>query len=485
MAEYYDHYDDYDDHYPYPNASTSPEPLYPDSDGFHYDHWHHLHPADHYTYTDDPQLGYEYADDGDDPYAFAEVYADGSAGYTADADEVADVADYDAQHIPYGVDHDMYNSDHPPYEDDGTMTLEYGQPGYWEEYHRRRDEILYGTPPTPHLPDVYFSHEGLPEPAEERVCGEEATWEAEEELQYAEACAYSAAAHVKAEELALEPDAEPAPVPSIEDLEAAYVRGELQEHEVDAWLEVIKEMREIEEEERRIAAEGYFWDEETGDYVQSFEPELEPAPMPSSPPPSPIPAVLSQPIPHHMRSSRPTHTHRDLYPSHFPRSRLPPKPPHYRPLPYVLRGPLARRGHHYQPRSPRPPPRRPSPTTRHDNAPHIKNPRALAITSEIRAPPSLSTRDADATSSASVPTPPAFVDGSRCSPDTAVIDPANVPLPPSPPPVFAALVQAQIDPSGVPKPPKIAATIARSGPTRAVAANRKNALRRLAKKGKG
>ena len=161
-----------------------------------------------------------------------------------------------------------------------------------QEYHRRRDEILYGTPPTPHFPDAYFSHEGLPEPAEERVCGEEATWEAEEELQYAEACAYSAAAHVKAEELALEPDAEPAPVPSIEDLEAAYARGELQEHEVGAWLAVIEEMREIEEEERRIAAEGYFWDEATGEYVQSFEPEIEPylCPFYHPHPPSPLSA---------------------------------------------------------------------------------------------------------------------------------------------------------------------------------------------------
>ncbi|KAJ6524253.1 hypothetical protein DFH09DRAFT_1329542 [Mycena vulgaris] len=232
MAEYYDYYDDYDDHCHYSNTSTSPEPFYHDSEDFHYDHWHHPHPADHYVYTDDPRLGDDYADDSYDPYAYAaEVYADGSGGYDdVDVDDVDNVAEYDEQRIPYGADHDTYTSEHAMYEDDGTITIEYGQPGYWEEYYRRRDEIIYGPLAMPHLPDDYYSHDGLSESAEEkRVRGEEAAWEVEDELQYVEACT------VLAEELeGFEPD-----------------------------TELAEEMREIEAEERRIAAEGYFWDEET------------------------------------------------------------------------------------------------------------------------------------------------------------------------------------------------------------------------------
>ncbi|KAJ7657073.1 hypothetical protein B0H17DRAFT_1145993 [Mycena rosella] len=369
MAEHYDYDDYHDDHFPYPDTSTPSDTYYPDSEDLHYNHCPHA--TDHYTYTDDPWPGDNCADDSYDPYAYAGTYT---------RTPVADVAEYDTQHIPYGVDHDTYTPVHAPYENDGTMTLEYGQPGYWEEHHRRWDEIIYGTPLTPHFPDAYYSHEGVTEPAEE-------------ELQYAEACAYSTATHAQAEARRARARHRACT--------AAYARGELQEHEVDTWLEVIEEMHEIEAEERRIVAEGYFWNEATAHSA-------------------PYALVASS-----LRSP-------DSYPSHFPRPRPPPKPPCHRPLPFVMRGPLARQGHHYQPRfTIKPRLRRLSPTAYHANDLHIKNPHALATTSDSRTPPSPFTRDADATLSASVSTPPAIADDSRCSPDTAVVDPASIPLPSS------------------------------------------------------
>ncbi|KAJ7486898.1 hypothetical protein FB451DRAFT_1535137 [Mycena latifolia] len=46
------------------------------------------------------------------------------------------------------IDSEVFNSHNPNCEeggDAGCMEIAYGEPGYWEEYHRRRYEILYGS----------------------------------------------------------------------------------------------------------------------------------------------------------------------------------------------------------------------------------------------------------------------------------------------------------------------------------------------------
>ncbi|KAJ7160537.1 hypothetical protein C8R43DRAFT_947748 [Mycena crocata] len=91
----------------------------------------------------------DYGDYGFAPAAFYTEVNDTHPYYEGGAYDVAP-AGYDEPPDEYTCDEEEpYASDGAYYEeveaDDGLMETEYGEPGYWEEYHRRRYEILYGS----------------------------------------------------------------------------------------------------------------------------------------------------------------------------------------------------------------------------------------------------------------------------------------------------------------------------------------------------
>ncbi|KAJ7154881.1 hypothetical protein C8R43DRAFT_1235155 [Mycena crocata] len=83
-------------------------------------------------------MAVHYDDYGD----YGGAYDVAPAGYDEPPDEYTrdEFALYEEE--PYASDGAYYEEVEA---DDGLMETEYGEPGYWEEYHRRRYEILYGS----------------------------------------------------------------------------------------------------------------------------------------------------------------------------------------------------------------------------------------------------------------------------------------------------------------------------------------------------
>ncbi|KAJ6564919.1 hypothetical protein DFH09DRAFT_1082028 [Mycena vulgaris] len=217
-------------------------------------------------------------------------------------------------------------------EETGTMQIAYGEPGYWDEYHRRRYEIIYGSdcgeeelPETscdeyddavevpgtggscdvPNVSgDCAASEWAVSDGAESEAIAWEAAWErgpliGENELDWAvamdawrqrieadeESCeeditddfvSYAPApdeesVHVPAlEYLEDHLDAAPAPL-TLEELQASYDRGEIPEDDRDECARLLGELWVCELEDQRLIAAGYVWNEELGDYVHPAE----------------------------------------------------------------------------------------------------------------------------------------------------------------------------------------------------------------------
>ncbi|KAJ7815463.1 hypothetical protein B0H13DRAFT_1924163 [Mycena leptocephala] len=107
MAVYYDEYGDY----AYENEFLDHPELAYDADPHHCDAGYFLAPADYYESCDE----YSYRD-AHPTFDNCEPYASSGSGYK-------DVEKTNA----------------------GCMRIAYGEPGYWEEYQRRRYEIIYGA----------------------------------------------------------------------------------------------------------------------------------------------------------------------------------------------------------------------------------------------------------------------------------------------------------------------------------------------------
>ncbi|KAJ7343902.1 hypothetical protein DFH08DRAFT_937686 [Mycena albidolilacea] len=586
MATYFDNYDYYDhqrpsfDHY---------EPLYSEStyDDVAADWYHGQQYLGCDTDAEEALHGYEYLPAGysDEPPLSEERYED-SCAFDNDEASYGDLVPGAQRDGVQAVSADAAPED---YADDGTMTIPYGQPGHWEEPH-----------PTHHFSDVYYARHGVSSELQEYLEAWHSALDAAEAEREAAERQDGEYEHAEVEEQelveqvmfhgALERDAidkqdfarecsevafeepEPHDVPSaittLEDLELAYARGELQEHELDTWLQVLEDLREveaeIEAEECKIAEEGYFWDEKSaraktqqltgtkcvgeawagigsesesesgGESASESDlnctkwgkvmrivgvrvvfiwgaqgtieeredgggewrkwicgshgkratmrvnesPFIQPAgvePPPPAPPPRRvhIAARASKPMRRNLRTAFYTAPVRS--------------PPHRRAL---ARIPTRTRGSFTHQAFRQRPPLQPTSRIRHPG-PHVDTP-------PIKIPQVTKTKAAKHQGvqttavqavgkmpSAPRSTPPAVDDDSRCRPATAVIDPANIPLPPSPPPRFSTLVPSETDAPRVPKPPKIAAALLRLAATDFTAQTRKNALRRLAKKGKG
>ncbi|KAJ7124045.1 hypothetical protein C8R43DRAFT_1135637 [Mycena crocata] len=296
---------------------------------------------------------YDYGD-----YAYEPTYFDSELACDTNSRHY-DSAGYDFSPAETYVPHSEYNDREHTYEcyepedvqgtdyeaveeaDYGLMQTEYGQPGYWEEYHRRRYDILYGSDfeNVEGLPDVYddathvaFETAPAPDPydesdavshTEEMVVvegiedGEKCIFEAEasdedellawrelwnrgppigeNELAWAEAMdmwrqrieadvhsgeespgegvfppepvlheeLISAAAHAYID-AAVDDDASPL---SLDELQAAYDRGEIPEEDREECARMLGELWACELEDQRLLVAGYVWDDELGEYV--------------------------------------------------------------------------------------------------------------------------------------------------------------------------------------------------------------------------
>ncbi|KAJ6563279.1 hypothetical protein DFH09DRAFT_1082338 [Mycena vulgaris] len=304
MAVYYDEYGDYD---PGPAAFYHPD------------------------FSDDPETGY-----GDSP-AYDTFY--GEAQYDPDERQFYEPC----EEYGYAVGHaDCYPS-HPQVleraeyvetscGDAECMEIAYGEPGYWEEYHRRRYEIIHGLDCEEVAESPYVSEnngevvggapfsEGLYDDVAVEVADVDAEaaglleveveawqvmWERgprvgenENELAWAEAMEAwrqrletdlkneEGVADVPESDIsALVPSDDESPAigdtpdphesiaapETLEELQAAYDHGQIPEADREECGRLLGELWACELGDQRLLAAGYVWDEELGKYVHPVE----------------------------------------------------------------------------------------------------------------------------------------------------------------------------------------------------------------------
>ncbi|KAJ7123906.1 hypothetical protein C8R46DRAFT_1050302 [Mycena filopes] len=336
--------------------------------------------------------------------------------------------------------------------DDRCMEISYGEAGYWEEYHRRRYEIIYGEDSVP---------------------------VAESELEELVAPTASADAG---------PDPRDAPPWTLAELQAAYDSGDMVEEDLEECAQMLEQWRAAE-------AAGYVWDPQTGEWLHQSDDQdnLSLHDGYSFCPPTNFASddavhhvgELAQLLPTKSTSggtlSLPTS------PSTTPST--PVKSATLTAKNQSQKSPRKRtaRRKAFPPRS-LPQPRRPGRSTRF---------RAQRVVRSSHRPAGITMGPASGA------TPPSVRDGRRCSPHTVPIVPAAVHLPRVPaPPDIPATVNASFVASGwspdvvvIPraaKPPDIRhvpAYPSATGDTKEnlspSARRRRNAMRRIAKKGKG
>ncbi|KAJ7155196.1 hypothetical protein C8R46DRAFT_1117173 [Mycena filopes] len=412
--------------------------------------------AVYYRYFD--EYGHELAPAGDFDHNYDDHddYGDSTGVTSLDVDDTPAMepyVSYDDYHYPNGGDY------HPPApaaeyessEDDATcrndygcMETVYGEAGYWEEYHRRRYEIIYG---------------------------EDSVGVAESELN-----------------VPTDPDPVDAPPWTLAELQAAYDSGDMVEEDLEECAQMLEDWRAAE-------AAGYVWDPQTGEWLHQSDDQddLSLHDGYSSCPPT---EIASDDVVHHVGDlalllpTKLTSGGTLSLPTSPPTTPSTPaksdmltakNPPQKSPRKRTARRKVS------PPRTP-PQPRRPGRSTRF---------RAQRVVRSSHRPAGITMGPASGA------TPPSVRDGRRCSPHTVPIVPAAVHLPRVPaPPDIAATVNTSFVASGrspdvvvIPraaKPPDIRhvpAYPSASGDTKQnlspSARRRRNALRRLAKKGKG
>ncbi|KAJ7475016.1 hypothetical protein FB451DRAFT_1465440 [Mycena latifolia] len=290
MAIYYDEYGDYS----YDAATFDHQDFFYDTDP-------------HYCDTSSDTTPAEYSEPYSTEYAYEEAHLTDSQVYTSHS------SDYEAEE-----------------EDTGCMETAYGEPGYWEEYHRRRYEILYGADPGDELGSAetpadasepvcdvvelalhgaaadspYNEHE-YEESAEFHSVEEDEAlawqdmWErgplvGENELAWAEAMEawrQRIESDEQSSEESTSEDADPyesasdeefvlsmTPAhveslddvpepPTLEELQASYDRGDIPESDREECARLLGELWACQLEDERLLAAGYVWDEEMGEYI--------------------------------------------------------------------------------------------------------------------------------------------------------------------------------------------------------------------------
>ncbi|KAJ7127558.1 hypothetical protein C8R43DRAFT_957763 [Mycena crocata] len=286
----------------------------------------------------------DYGDYGFAPGAFYPDVNDTHPYYEGSAYDVAP-AGYDEPHDEYAHDEfeptlyeeEPYASDSAYYEeveaDDGLMEIECGQPGYWEEYQRRRYEIIHGTDsaeveyPDASGDDAELVLDGTvqgdrryteldvdaveqysvdaaavtsgdddgksswmavwdlgPPIGENEVAWAEAmdVWRqriasrvtehsyepdcAEESVTYAPPPAACVVDHVVELGVAEQPPMEDALL-SLEELQAAYDRGEIPDEDREECARMLGELWACELEDQCLLAAGHVWNDELGEYM--------------------------------------------------------------------------------------------------------------------------------------------------------------------------------------------------------------------------
>ncbi|KAJ6487066.1 hypothetical protein DFH09DRAFT_1377801 [Mycena vulgaris] len=304
MAAYYD-YDDYYD--PHQAAFDPPEHFYSD---YSYDTDHNQHPTEDYQPAFfDPQ---KLTNAGDSDYCDA-----AHTEYDVPREEYT----YEYEHQPRVFGDAEYTGTENA--EAGGMEIAYGEPGYWEEYQHRTYEIIYGSDSgedqngvvPAEAVEVAFDAVALCRPYDENdaaqaVCAlsveedEARAWEVmwergpligEDELAWAETMEewrqriqadeeraaddpglYGSApeelcVHGSPAEQVEEPLVGDATPQTLEELQAAYDRGDILEENRGECARLLGELWACELEDQRLLAAGYVWDEELGDYVHSAE----------------------------------------------------------------------------------------------------------------------------------------------------------------------------------------------------------------------
>ncbi|KAJ7675654.1 hypothetical protein DFH06DRAFT_1170132 [Mycena polygramma] len=276
-----------------------------------------IEPPDHQDFTSDTEVYYDVP---------AEQY------------DLGDQYGYEGEHAD--VHTDVYGAvlhiEEPAYyeeescDDCGCMEIAYGEPGYWEEYERRRYEILYGDDAGEVLEECSVVDEAAFETAappfpraasedsaqsvleEMRHSGDEDAWtaawdlgprEGENELDWAESMEVwrqhlvedvrgsvpshnvapddyadlfsdeSLAPAAACQGVEVEPQCDIRSQPTLEEMQELYDRGAIPEAEREDCARMLHELWACELEDQRLLAAGYVWDEETGEYVHPAEPD--------------------------------------------------------------------------------------------------------------------------------------------------------------------------------------------------------------------
>ncbi|KAF8199241.1 hypothetical protein K438DRAFT_1823308 [Mycena galopus ATCC 62051] len=524
---------------------------------------------------------------------------------SSDGADFEEVHETPYEHALYASQHcDTRVSDGVNYEDrepvnGGCMEIEYGQPGYWEEYHRRRYEIIYGSeageeeeeileasdgvgdlrpdPPAMYEGSVSLGQDDAAEVADseegESVHAWNEVWErgplpGENELAWAEAMeAWRQRIEVNGDSgdessadsfIPYVPESDTefihtsteelrdivSPLPTLEELQASYDRGEIPEEDHEEGVRLLGELWACELEDQRLSAAGYVWNEELGEYIHPAEPAeydtdkedfvaaylvthavCEVQHLAELTPPVPIPVIPHRLVPARVfpRRSFPLSSRRPFSLSKPKFTKRPffarmQTPPLRRPFIPKARPPPAktRKRHHVPPHASRSMPRDPPP---HMDTNTKTSPLAAVFSAE----------NAAAMAPAPSATPPPVVDDSRCSlgtvPIVAVevlvpkepvppdipstpsatslpsskdspVDTVLIPKEPGPPNIHATTISMSavparttvpnsVVPTPVPKPPNIPpVALPQLKDLSASAQRRRNAQRRIAKKGK-
>ncbi|KAJ7160538.1 hypothetical protein C8R43DRAFT_1176771 [Mycena crocata] len=331
----------------------------------------------------------------------------------------------------------------------------------------------------------------------------------------------------------VEPTLDEAPPMTLEELQAAYDRGEIPEEDRVECARMLGELWACELEDQRLIAAGYVWDDELGEYVhpdgsdssEEYDAEEEDVVwvQHADVPDLPLTTLAGA----HTPSFSSHHTPLPELPKHqlaprrrFPRSAKLKSPLAFRNLPRAPRSKLRRRPNKGR-------------TTVTNNVKRDLPPHRALVVSSAQTPPAIvAVKSPASIDPAPSATPPPVVDDSRCSLATvsiaavAVLDPKDpvppdiptslaaaltdnhlvpdaviIPRKPEPPNIrLAAATSSSVSSSvpvrisvtdtvlrvAVPKPPKIAIPAAARVAALSTSAQRRgNAQRRLAKKGKG
>ncbi|KAJ7934531.1 hypothetical protein B0H13DRAFT_2305624 [Mycena leptocephala] len=310
------------------------------------------------------------------------------------------------------------------------------------------------------------------------------------------------------------------PAPTLEELQTSYDCGEIPQEYREECANILADQWEFELEDQQLLDAGYVWNEEMGEYVQSVETELPDNSIGeyalsvphlnsilvrdvlqiASIPPRPVFVAPSHRVNNpQRRTARPA-----FYKA--PTRRFSPTPPRLWRRPPAAR--FAGQSRPFFPRSQ--PPRHSRVSADRDTKKRNQPPNLPRVTSAPSPSASIRTpANVVATiGPASRATPPAVADNSRCSLDTVPLVAADVhaqkePVPPDIPASAFPSIAGPPSPAVVciprrPKPPNIRNQLAPTRPpnrvgavvsqlknSNATAERRRNAQRRLAKKGKG